>query len=63
MNYGLSILGLYIFLSTVLYVDYKIFIRSGDSFFLGDKSEIEKDLREIQKLEIKQKLKELKNKA
>ena len=60
MNYGLSILGLYIFLSTVLYVDYKIFLRSGDSFFLGDKSEIEKDLREIQKLEIKQKLKELK---
>lgn len=61
-NYAIVTIGFYIFMAMFLYIDYKIFVRSGDSIFLKDKSEIEKDLREIQKLEIKARLKELKDK-
>lgn len=61
-NYAIATIGFYIFMTMFLYIDYKIFVRSGDSIFLKDKSEIEKDLREIQKLEIKARLKELKDK-
>lgn len=46
-------------LEQAVYVDYQLFVRSGDAIFFKDKSEIEKDLREIQRLEIQQKLKEL----
>lgn len=53
-------LGFWIFMSMVLYVDYKIFIRSGDAIFFKDKSQIEKDLREIQRIEVRQKLEKLK---
>lgn len=46
-NYNIEIFGFFAFLAN-------------DSIFFKDKSEIEKDLREIQRLEIKQKLEALK---
>lgn len=52
--------GFFIFLSVVLYIDYQLFLRSGDAVFFEDKSQLEKDLREIQKIEVKNKLKILK---
>ena len=63
MNYDLGWTGFFIFLSVIIFVDYKMYLRSGDSIFFKDKIQIEKDLREIQKLEIKQKLDSLINKA
>ena len=56
IGYGLALVGFYIFLSTILYIDYQLFLRSGDAIFFKDKSQIEKDLREIQKIEVKNKL-------
>lgn len=53
-------LGFAIFISTILYIDYKLFIRSGDSFFMGDKSQFEKELRELQKLEVIEKIEKIK---
>ena len=46
--------------SVVLLIDYHIWLAGGDAMFFGDKTPTEKDLREIQKLEIKQKLAKLK---
>lgn len=63
MNCDLGWTGFFVFLSVILYVDYRMYLRSGDSIFFEDKIQIEKDLREIQKLEIKQKLDSLINKA
>lgn len=59
IGYGLALIGFYIFLSTILYIDYQLFLRSNDAIFFKDKSQIEKDLREIQKIEIQNKLKGL----
>lgn len=39
---------------------FRVSLRSGDSKFFEDQSQIEKDLREIQKIELKQKLNEMK---
>ncbi len=41
-------------------IDYHMWLRGGDSIFFTDRTQIEKDLREIQKLEIAKKLKQLK---
>jgi len=49
-----------IIIASFLFVDYATWIRGGESKFFEDKTQIEKDLREIQKLEIAKKLKELK---
>lgn len=59
-NHAIAILGFYMFLSVVFYIDYQLFLRSGDAIFFKDKSDIEKNLREIQKIEIENKLKKLK---
>lgn len=48
-----------ILFSVVLLIDYHIWIAGGDTVFFKDKTQIEKDLREIQKLELKQKLDKL----
>lgn len=46
-----------------MYIDYQWYIRgSENTWFFKDETDIEKDLREIQKLEIKQRLKELREK-
>jgi hypothetical protein len=56
-------LGFWIFISTIMYIDYKWYIRGSEkTWFFKDETDIEKDLREIQKLEIKQRLKELREK-
>ena len=54
-------LGWVIIISVVMIIDYQIWLRGGDSMFFRDKTQIEKDLREIQKLEIEAKLKKLKD--
>jgi hypothetical protein len=41
-------------------IDYHTWLRSGNSLFFQDRTQIEKDLRELQKLEIAKKIKELK---
>lgn len=56
----MSYLGFAIILSTIIYLDYKVYLRGNDSIFFKDKTQLEKDLREIQELEAKKKLKELK---
>lgn len=53
-------LGFFIFLSVIFYLDYKLYLRGNDSIFFKDKSQLEKDLREIQELEAKNRLRELK---
>ncbi len=57
---GIRILTYSLLVIFLLGIDYHSYLRSGRSSFFADKSQIEKDLREIQKLEIKNKLKELK---
>lgn len=53
-------LGFCILLSTIIYVDYHVYVRgNANSLFFKDKNDLEKDLREIQKLEIKLRLREL----
>lgn len=44
----------------LLAIDYHMWLRGGGGYFFYDKTQIEKDLREIQKLEIQKKLEELK---
>jgi len=56
----LELLAIAIILSTVMAIDYHTYLRGGNSIFFADESQVEKDLREIQRLEIKNKLKELK---
>jgi len=56
----LKLLSIAVILSTMMAIDYHIYLRGGNSIFFVDKSELQKDLREIQRLEIKNKLKELK---
>jgi len=53
-------IGIGIFMSMVFYLDYKIYLRGGKSFIFKDKTQLDKDLREIQKLEVAQKLRKLK---
>jgi hypothetical protein len=53
-------IGFALLISTLCFLDYQVWIRGGNSYFFEDKTEIEKDLRKIQKLEIKKKLEELK---
>ena len=55
----MAYLGFYILLSVVMILDYKMYLRGNDCIFFKDKTDLEKDLREIQKLETKKKLKEL----
>jgi uncharacterized membrane protein len=50
-----------IIIAVLLMIDYHSYLRSGSSICFKDKTELEKDLREIQKLEAKIKLNELKN--
>ena len=56
MNY----LGFAIIVTALLYFDYKMYIRGNANLFFKDKTQLEKDLREIQKLEVKIKLENLK---
>lgn len=56
---GLAILGFYIFLSVVVYLDYQEYLRGGKSIFFADKTEAEIKMREIQKKEIDKKHDEL----
>ena len=56
---GLCGLGFYIFLSVVVYLDYQEYLRGARSIFFSDKTETEKQLREMQRLENERKLKEL----
>lgn len=49
-----------ILLSVVMYLDYKTYIRGNDSIFFKDQTQLEKDLREIQRIEVSKKLQELK---
>jgi hypothetical protein len=53
-------IGFALLISTLCFLDYQVWIRGGNSYLFEDKTEIEKDLRKIQKLEIKKKLEELK---
>ena len=59
----MAYLGFMLFLSTIMYLDYKWYLRgSSSTWFFKDKTDLEKDLREIQILETKLKLKKLRNK-
>lgn len=49
-----------IFVVGFLAIEYHMWLRGGKSQIFGDKTQIEKDLRKIQKLEIQNKLKDLK---
>lgn len=49
-----------IFVIGFLAIEYHMWLRGGKSQIFGDKTQIEKDLREIQKLEIEKKLKQIK---
>jgi len=42
-----------IFLSTLVVIDYMIYVRGGRSFLFEDKTEIEKDLRKCQRIKLK----------
>lgn len=52
-------LAMAIVAAALILTDYQMWVRGGDSIIFFDKTQIEKDLREIQKLEIKNKLEEL----
>ena len=52
--------GFWIFMSVMLYLSHYDYINGGESFFFKDKTQIEKDKREIQKIETQLKLKKLK---
>ena len=55
-------MGYAIVLVIFMYLDYKIYLRGNkNTWFFEDKTEIEKDLREIQRLETKKKLRNLQN--
>lgn len=54
-NTAVAIVAL-VFIAT----DYYTWLRCGNSLFFQDRTQIEKDLRELQKLEIAKKIKELK---
>lgn len=53
-------IALAIVIVAVLSIDYHIYLRGGKAVFFADENEMEKDLREIQKLETKKRLKFLK---
>jgi hypothetical protein len=59
---AIRLLSYSLLLISLIGTDYHSYLRSGKSIFFADKTQIEKDLREIQKLEIKNKLEELSNK-
>ena len=52
-------LAVAIFCAAIIWVDYQTWVRGGKSILFTDKTQIEKDLRKIQKLEITKKLKNL----
>lgn len=56
---GARLLAYSLFLISLMGIDYHIYLRGGESIFFVDKTQTEKDLREIQKIEIKNKLKQL----
>jgi len=53
-------IALAIVMAAALSIDYHIYLRGGKAVFFADENEMEKDLREIQKLETKKRLKFLK---
>lgn len=53
-------LGIFIFVSTILYIDYKLYIRSGNALFFKDKSSLEKKQREYQELKLNKKISQFK---
>ena len=56
---GISLLGFYIFLSVVVYIDYQEYLRGAKSIFFADKTDAEIKMREIQKREIDKKYEEV----
>ena len=48
-----------IIISMIIYVDYKCYVRGADAILFKDKTELEKDLRELQHLEVKRKIRDL----
>jgi len=56
---GARLLAYSLFLISLMGIDYHIYLRGGESIFFTDNTQTEKDLREIQKIEIKNKLKQL----
>jgi hypothetical protein len=59
----MEVMAFTIFICTIMYLDHKWYIRGSEkTLFFKDETDIEKDLREIQRLEIKQRLKELREK-
>lgn len=56
---GARLLAYSLFLISVMAIDYHIYLRGGESIFFVDKTQAEKDLRKIQEIEIKNKLKNL----
>ena len=56
---GARLLAYSLFLISLMGIDYHIYLRGGKSLFFVDNTQTEKDLREIQKIEIKNKLKQL----
>jgi hypothetical protein len=53
-------LGLSIVIAAIILIDYQMWVRGGSGILFTDRTQIEKDLREIQKLEIAKKLKQMK---
>lgn len=53
-------IALGLLLSTLCFLDYQVWVNGGNSVLFEDKTQIEKDLRKIQKLEIAKKLKQIK---
>lgn len=53
-------LGIFIFFSMIIYVDYKLYVRSGNALFFKDKTDLEKKQREYQKLKLNKKISQLK---
>lgn len=52
-------LGIFIFLTMVLYIDYKLYLKSNDALFFKDKSDLEKLQRQYQKLKLDKKIAQL----
>ena len=59
IGWGLYFLGVSIFLSVLMYLDHKEYLRGGKSIFFADKTDTEIKMREIQKKEIDKKYEEV----
>lgn len=55
-------IGFNMFICLIIYIDYKMYIRGNSCFLFKDKTELEKDLRKLQELETKLKIKQLEDK-